>query len=73
MPGARTCPQVSSCALYARFSQASFLRIWQITYCEADFTRCERFQRLNAGAEVPANLLPNGTTLGEKAPRKPVR
>jgi hypothetical protein len=70
MSPSRTCPQMASCALYARFSQQSFLRIWQITYCEADHMRCERFQRTIAGGEVPLNLLPNGTTLGEKPARK---
>ena len=70
MSNPRTCAKVTSCALYARFSQQSFLRIWQITYCEADFTRCERFQRSNTGVEIPANLLPNGTMLGEKSPKK---
>lgn len=64
------CPKVEGCALYARFSQQSFLRIWQITFCESDFTKCERHRRSNAGQEVPANLLPNGSVLGEKPPRK---
>jgi hypothetical protein len=63
------CPQAKDCALYARFSTQGFLRIWQITFCEADFSRCERFKRSSQGLSVAATLLPNGATLGEKKPR----
>lgn len=65
------CPQAKDCALYARFSTQGFLRIWQITFCEADFARCERFQRSSQGLPVPADMLPNGTILGEKTRRRP--
>jgi hypothetical protein len=36
------------------------LRVWQSFYCEAAFSRCERFKLAAAGGEVPEKLLPNG-------------
>jgi hypothetical protein len=66
----KPCPQTSDCALYARFSTQGFLRIWQITYCEADYTRCARYQRSSQGQTVAPDLLPNGTVLGEKSRRR---
>ena len=39
------------------------LKTWQIRYCEADYTRCERYKLAKQGQAVPLNLLPNGKVL----------
>ncbi len=36
------------------------LRVWQSFYCDGIYVRCERYKLVNAGAEVPERLLPNG-------------
>jgi hypothetical protein len=47
------------------FKMQTFLQTWIALYCEADFTRCERFKRNAAGESVPQSLLPNGRDLNE--------
>lgn len=59
----KTCPHVSSCSLFKIFQVRSFMRIWQIHFCEAEFARCARFELVRQGKPVPANLLPNGKSL----------
>jgi hypothetical protein len=59
-----SCPHFSGCALYPRFKLAPLLRLWQVRYCEADHTRCARYQLSLAGKPVPLTLLPNGQHLG---------
>ncbi len=55
-----TCPLVSGCRLHRNVSMKEALRVWQSFYCEAAFSRCERFKLAAAGGEVPEKLLPNG-------------
>jgi len=62
------CPHMSTCPLYPQFTFESNLNVWKLSYCEADFTRCVRYQLSNEGKPVPVTLLPNGTSLGK--PRK---
>jgi hypothetical protein len=62
------CPRVPVCELYATFKMQSLLNVWKISYCEADFERCERYKRAIAGEAVPLTLLPNGQTL--RSPEK---
>jgi hypothetical protein len=57
------CVRISGCPLFKTFSMRAALRIWQATYCEGDFSRCERWRRAQAGEAVPANLLPNGRSM----------
>lgn len=57
------CPHVEGCELFPLFNQRSFLRIWQMSYCERDFEKCQRFQRAGRGEAVPLTLLPNGNEL----------
>jgi hypothetical protein len=54
---------MGDCALFPLFSTAAFLRVWQVGYCEADYTRCVRYQRSMSGEIVPVSLLPNGKSL----------
>ncbi|MCZ7680530.1 MAG: hypothetical protein M5U28_17910 [Sandaracinaceae bacterium] len=49
--------------LYGEFTLQASLRTWQIRYCHADHTECERFQRKNRGDPVPLRMLPNGQML----------
>ena len=58
-----TCPNTDSCQLFPLISRPGFLRVWQINYCEADYSRCERHKRQCNGTDVPATLLPNGQNL----------
>jgi len=67
------CPNMDSCALFPIFSNAPFLKIWQINYCESGKPgRCARFAGMCAGTPVPATLLPNGKHLPVFAPPPPV-
>jgi hypothetical protein len=58
-----TCPHAKDCALFPRFKQQAFLKVWQTHYCEADFARCARFVLAKTGAVVADTLLPNGKHL----------
>lgn len=60
------CPHITTCALFQMFKVRPALKIWQLQYCEADFTHCVRYQRSADGIKVPVNLLPNGELLGKK-------
>lgn len=57
------CPNTSTCALFPLISKPGFLRVWQINYCEGDYSRCERLKRQCDGGDVPTTLLPNGQNL----------
>ncbi len=57
MPG---CPHTASCALARNISMREALRVWQSFYCDAAFTRCERYKLATAGRAIPDKLLPNG-------------
>ena len=54
------CPRIDTCALFPQFVLRQNKRFWQANYCEADFELCARYQRGNAGEEVPDTLLPDG-------------
>ncbi|NOY90951.1 MAG: hypothetical protein GXP55_07030 [Deltaproteobacteria bacterium] len=64
-----SCPNVSRCPLYEEFNLSASLRTWQIRYCHADFSRCERYRRHACGEEMPSRLLPSGEMLPEKKRR----
>lgn len=57
------CSMRSTCPLFPVFALRASLRTWQINYCEADHTRCERFKSAEIGREVPREMLPNGKML----------
>ena len=58
-----SCPRKDRCPLFPLFTLKASLRTWQLSYCEADYTRCARFELVSAGKSVPANLLPSGKML----------
>jgi hypothetical protein len=49
--------------MFSLFRLSAALAVWKINYCTADYQRCARFQRANAGLSVPVNLMPNGKML----------
>jgi hypothetical protein len=57
------CPNHDRCELFPLISKGGFLRVWQVSYCEADYTRCERYKRSRCGEGVSPTLLPNGQDL----------
>jgi hypothetical protein len=57
------CPNMKDCALFPVFSSASFLKVWQINYCEGDYTSCARYELMCSGTTVASTLLPNGKHL----------
>lgn len=57
------CPNKKSCPMFGLFRLAGALKTWQIRYCNADFTTCERHRLSGAGRHVPQNLMPNGALL----------
>ena len=65
-----TCPHEKDCALFPRFKQQAFLKIWQTHYCEADFSRCARYVEAKAGGVVADTLLPNGKHLSASPRQK---
>lgn len=60
---AKSCSHATVCELFSQFTMESTLRIWRINYCDSHYVRCERYERISQGLEVPPNLLPNGKTL----------
>lgn len=60
---AKSCPHITTCALFPRFKLQDSLAIWKINYCEGTYERCERHQRAERGEDVPPMLLPNGREL----------
>ena len=69
------CPKTEHCPLYPEFTLKASLKTWQVRYCTADYTSCERFRRSQAGMSVPARMLPNGMNLpgssASSGPRRP--
>jgi hypothetical protein len=57
------CARIQGCPLFKQFSIKASVRVWMSSYCEGDFSRCERFKLASAGGQVPPNLLPNGKLL----------
>ncbi len=65
------CPNMAGCALFPLLSKPGYLRVWQISYCEADYTKCERYRKSLHGQHVPLTLLPNGKELAVLARLEP--
>ena len=61
---------MKSCSMYPVFQLAGVLRTWQLRYCTADHTQCERFVRTSKGQPVPPELMPNGTLLKRPGAQK---
>lgn len=58
------CPHADNCPLYKVFVNQSILEIWKVRYCECErHQQCVRFLKSCEGANVPLNLLPDGSTL----------
>jgi hypothetical protein len=57
------CPNSVNCEMYALLRLAGTLETWKINYCNADYTRCERYRLTAAGRPVPPNLMPSGALL----------
>ena len=66
------CSHLKDCGLFPLIDQPGFLRIWKISYCEAEFAKCARFQLSTKGKHVSDTLLPNGKELSAplRAPPK---
>jgi hypothetical protein len=59
------CAFLNSCPVWDHF-KSDLKSIWIKNYCRGDKQdRCARKQLASEGREVPANLLPNGTTFEE--------
>ncbi len=65
------CPNTSRCQLFPLLLKGGFLRVWQIHYCDADFSKCERYKRTQQGKVVAPTLLANGQELAiDPGPKK---
>lgn len=62
------CPHAATCPLFPQFSLVSLLSVWKLTYCDADYAKCRRYQLSLEGKPVSLAMLPNGTML--TAPKK---
>lgn len=58
------CSHIATCPMFPLFKMESSLNVWKVNFCEANFTRCARYQKSSCGDDVPKNLLPNGHLLG---------
>ena len=54
------CPHSHGCALFPILSKSNALEYWSRSYCQGEFRRCARFERMSKGLLVEPNLLPNG-------------
>ena len=57
------CPKMVKCPVFPEFRNRSALKMMQALYCEADFSRCERFKIASAGELPPRDMLPDGSRL----------
>ncbi|MHB8454589.1 MAG: ankyrin repeat domain-containing protein [Acidiferrobacterales bacterium] len=55
-----SCSHTKNCELFPQFALNPALKVWQVHFCEGEFSRCARFQLSLQGKTVPLNLLPNG-------------
>ncbi len=60
------CSHSNDCNLYQQFVTKGSLKIWKILYCEDDKKTqdCARHKLSVESKPIPANLLPDGTLLG---------
>jgi hypothetical protein len=49
--------------MYRLLKLSGTLATWKINYCNADYSRCERYRLAAEGRPVPINLMPNGALL----------
>jgi hypothetical protein len=63
VPQADVCSRFATCELFARLHTIGACKVFQVSYCMADYGRCVRFERISRGERVAANLLPNGKSL----------
>ncbi len=54
------CSHTKNCDLFPQFTLNPALKVWQVHYCEGEFTGCARYRLALEGKAVPLNLLPNG-------------
>ena len=57
------CSHRGTCAMYELFETADQLDYWKQRYCDAEFTRCARYEALRTGSSPPVHLLPSGRLL----------
>ena len=57
------CNHRATCPMYDLFAAADQLNYWKQRYCNAEFTRCARYQAMLAGETPPAHVLPSGRHL----------
>lgn len=64
-PGAarQHCPKIAKCPMFPLFRRKVVLRIFQIRYCESDFTECARYRMATAGTMPDPRMLPDGDWL----------
>lgn len=60
-----SCKHVDTCELFPELASNSALKIWQVFYCDGDFSQCVRYQQTQKAKAVPITLLPNGKTMSQ--------
>lgn len=63
----KDCPHLGGCPMFPLFNMQQALQIWKISYCTADFARCERFKRVGRGEPVADHMMPSGALLRKPA------
>lgn len=59
------CPKITMCPMFPLFRSRQVLRVFQIRYCESNFTECQRYQLATSGTMPDRRLLPDGGWLTE--------
>lgn len=54
------CAHKSSCKLFPILKASNALDYWTKVYCDGNWSRCARYEKLVRGEQVAPNLLPNG-------------
>jgi hypothetical protein len=67
----KACPHKEGCELFPYLNLQPLLKLWQLNYCDADFTKCARYKLSLAGQPVPLMLLPSGKHLEVPLPALP--
>jgi pyruvate/2-oxoglutarate dehydrogenase complex dihydrolipoamide dehydrogenase (E3) component len=58
-----SCTHRGTCPMFALFDRGNQLEYWKQRYCDSEFTRCARYQKMTEGETPPVQLLPSGRML----------
>ncbi len=54
------CPKLEDCPIFEKYSSDASRKIWVKSYCRDIYEKCERYQKMQRGEDVPITMLPSG-------------